>query len=203
MKKEYNPEELTDKMKTEVSELFRLCEEKFRCSLRSKSREQHYVNARMAFATIIRKKGYSYDRIGGFINRDHSTVVHYHKNIDMYLASDVFFKNIYIKINNDFNDYCIEKKQEPQSNFVDNDLNNNQPTPPSISNEELLLHIALLNEQKKDLHLTIEKLQIQNDILNMSESRVENITKMVKQRTRIGTEKEIEKKLHIWYNGVY
>ena len=46
-------------------------------------------------------------------------------------------------------------------------------------------------------------MQLQVDTLNQSKNRVKNIIDIVSQRTRIGTEIDIEKRMNTWYNGVY
>ena len=203
MKTKYNPKMLTKKTKLEVSELIRLCEEGFQCDIKSKNRKQNNVNARMAFATILKKKGFSYDKVGSFISRDHATIIHYHRKLDMYLGSDEFFKTTYEKIKSEFEIYCIEKKLENPKNFVEKILDENLQTSMPHYNEELISYVKLLNKQKKDLYLTIEKLQLKNHTLNLSENRVKNLIEIVKQRTKIGTEEYIEKKLNVWYNGIY
>jgi hypothetical protein len=157
----------------------------------------------MAFATLLRKKGYSFDRIGSFIDKDHATIIHYHRNIDMYLKTDDFFRYKYDRIDEEFDSYCTTNRLKNAMNFVERRGSNNfKPILPHY-NEELISHIHYINKEKKELSLALERLEIKNKALEISENRVNNIINIIKQRTKIGTEKLIEKKLHVWFNGVY
>lgn len=82
----------------------------FDLNIMEKSRGRSYVYARYVYAKILRDKGFSVMDIGNSINKDHSTIVHYCKQIDYMvkqdtdlaekylLCKDIFFNNApYIK----------------------------------------------------------------------------------------------------------
>ena len=61
------------------SEIVKLCADLFEISpadLLSRKRRQQIVHARMALYAALRKRGWSYPRIGRFCGRDHSTVMY-------------------------------------------------------------------------------------------------------------------------------
>ena len=82
----------------------------FDLDIMEKSRERSYVYARYVYAKILREKGFSMQDIGKSLNKDHSTIVHYCKQIEFIvkqdtelaekylLCKDIFFNNVpYIK----------------------------------------------------------------------------------------------------------
>lgn len=82
----------------------------FDLDIMENSRGRSYVYARYVYAKILRDKGLSVQDIGRSINKDHSTIVHYCKQIDFIvkqdtelaekylLCKDIFFNNApYIK----------------------------------------------------------------------------------------------------------
>ncbi|MDA8960237.1 hypothetical protein N9F13_02380 [Akkermansiaceae bacterium] len=202
MRTEYR-ELKTAKSKNEANELQRICEKHFHCDLKSKSRKANNVNAKMAFGTLLRKRGYTFDKVGGFINKHHATIIHYQRNIDMYLLTDDIFNERYQRVSDEFDSYCTDYKLKNPRNFVEVKNNDGFSLNLPHYNEELIKHIQYLNKEKKELYLILEKLKLQENFLKVSENRVKNIIEIVKQRTKIGTEEEIEKKLHVWFNGVY
>ena len=50
--------------------------------------------------------------------------------------------------------------------------------------------------------MELEALKVYKNISTTSVSRVQNIIDIVKQRTRMGKEKEVENKLNIFYNSM-
>ena len=203
MKKKYNPETTELKLNNEALALLEICENTFHCDLQSKSRKINYVYARMAFSSLLRKRGYGFSKVGSFIDRDHATIIHYEKNLEVYLNTDVVFKNRYGIVKEGFEAICTKNKLKVTANFIEKKDKENYYLSLPHYNKELINHINFLNKQKKDLHLTIEQMQLKIDALNQSENRVKTLIDIVSQRTRIGTEQDVEKKLHIWYNGVY
>jgi chromosomal replication initiation ATPase DnaA len=98
-------------------ELQLLVEDAFGVSLKEKKRNREYVDARIAFGYLARKKlKYTYKKIGEFLNKDHSNIIHYNKVFEGVFKSDNIFRDNFLKINiediieNDF--YKISKKIE-------------------------------------------------------------------------------------------
>ena len=119
MKKKYNPETTELKLNNEALALLEICENTFHCDLQSKSRKINYVYARMAFSSLLRKRGYGFSTIGSFINRDHATVIHYEKNLEVYLNTDVVFKNRYGIVKEEFEAICSDNKLKVVANFIE------------------------------------------------------------------------------------
>ena len=203
MKKKYNPEKTELKLKNEALSLLKICENTFNCDLKSKSRKTNYIYARMAFSSLLRKRGHRFSTIGSFINRDHSTIIHYERNLEIYLKTDDIFRNRYGLVEEEFQAVYTDNKLKVVANFIEKKDKENYYLSLPHYNKELINHINFLNKQKKDLHLTIEQMQLKIDTLNQSKNRVKNLIDIVSQRTRIGTERNIEKRMNTWYNGVY
>ena len=203
MKEKYNPETTELKLKNEVLSLLEICEKIFDCDLKSKCRERNYVYARMTFGSLLRKRGYSFERIGRFINRKHATIINYERNLEVYLETDDIFRNRYGLAEEELKAICTKNKLNISANFIEKKDKENYYLSLPHYNKELINHINFLNKQKKDLHLKIEQMQMKIDTLSQSKNRVKTLIDIVSQRTRIGTEQDVEKKMHIWYNGVY
>jgi hypothetical protein len=203
MKKKYNPETTELKLNNEALSLLEICENTFHCDLQSKSRKTNYVYARMAFSCLLRKRGYGFSKVGSFINKDHATIIHYERNLEVYLKTDDIFRNRYGLVEEEFQAVHTKNKLKVVANFIEKKDKENYYLALPHYNKELINHIIFLNKQKKDLHLKIEQMQLQVDTLNQSKNRVKNLIDIVSQRTRIGTEIDIEKRMNTWYNGVY
>ena len=61
----------------------------------------------------------------------------------------------------------------------------------------------MLRKKNKELSLENEKLNLEIIGIKKEEERWDGIMKMIKQRTRRNTEKEVEFKLTRFFNGVY
>ena len=55
----------------------------------------------------------------------------------------------------------------------------------------------------KDLYLLNDTLIKDNSLLRKEDNKYRNLIQIIRQRTRPNTEREIEKKLNRFYNGVY
>ena len=55
----------------------------------------------------------------------------------------------------------------------------------------------------KDLYLVNDTLIKDNSLLKKEDNKYRNLIQIIRQRTRPNTEREIEKKLNRFYNGVY
>ena len=82
-------------------------------------------------------------------------------------------------------------------------------TTSELTIEEIKNEIISLRVENKSLHSTISNLEEENknlqkekDIFGRQE-RMTEIFEVVRQRTKIGTEDKLLKKLNIFYNGVY
>lgn len=53
-------------------------------SVQGRDRYRANVLARALVTAVLRKRGWSFPRIGALLNRDHSTIISLYKNIDIY-----------------------------------------------------------------------------------------------------------------------
>ena len=72
-----------------------------------------------------------------------------------------------------------------------------------LNNLEIKNELILLRKKNKELSLENEKLNLEIVGIKKEEERWDGIMKMIKQRTRRNTEKEVEFKLTRFFNGVY
>ena len=78
-----------------MDSLKKIINEVFIVDIDSKRRKRRIVDARIVYAKILRDLGYPYEQIADTINKDHSTIVYYIKNIDNLLEFDSTFKKRY------------------------------------------------------------------------------------------------------------
>jgi|TARA_B100000780_G_C21026859_1_gene411662 hypothetical protein len=167
----------------EVNLIVKLTNERFGTDLQTKGRKRNSVNARMTCSYILRRRGFTLTQIGSFLGRDHATILHYLKNIEWYIKTDLQFNRMFTEIEEDFN---------------------SSANPVHVMGvEELKKEVFSLRNELKELDLRLEGLKIAQSTAKAKSLRVESIFEIVRQRTRLGTEKEIENKLHRWFNGVY
>tara|TARA_R110000868_G_scaffold9795_7_gene48258 strand:- start:14687 stop:15220 length:534 start_codon:yes stop_codon:yes gene_type:complete len=177
MQKELRPTE-----PIQIKTLREAVELEYACSLRSRVRRRNYVNGRMTFAYILRKRGFTVASIGFYMGRDHSSIVHYLKNIEWYLKTDVQFRTTFEKVFTEFH-------TDEHSIFL-------------MGNDELKKELITCRHQLKELNLEIEGLKKQQAETKKVSKRIEALVDVVTQRTRSGFEDETLKKLNIFYNGL-
>ena len=69
--------------------------------LMSKSRMRYIVDARVLFTKVMKTRTvYTLQKVGGYINRDHSAVIHYLKQFEALSKTDKEFYFTYLKILN-------------------------------------------------------------------------------------------------------
>lgn len=120
---------------------------------------------------------------------NHATILHYNRNIVFYLKTDSNLRYNYSLVESEYN-----------SEFI---------TTSELTIEEIKNELISLRVENKSLHSTIsnleeenKKLQTEKDIFGRQE-RMTEIFEVVRQRTKIGSEDKLLKKLNIFYNGVY
>lgn len=154
----------------------------FDVNIDNPTRTRDHVNGRMTFAYFMRKKGYSYMRIGQMLGKDHATIIHYIKNIEWYMKTDVDFRE---KFNLVYEDCYVE----------DNTIH-------LLNDNELIKEVFSLRKEIKSLHSQIDSLKLEQLETKKESNRLRPILDVVRQRTRSGTEEEVLKKLNTLYNGI-
>ena len=161
-----------EKLKEIVSQVFET-------NINIKTRKRNNVEARMIFSKILREDGNTFESIGNAINKDHSTIVYYVNQASVLIKQSIELSDKYLECKN-----C----------YIDNlDVVLPQMKYDELKNEVLELKL-LINQ------LTIER----NEIIKVQEkyNRIKKIINLVAERTHVGKEEFIEKKINQMFNGI-
>ena len=150
--------------------------------IKDKSRTKEKVEARMMFSYIMDEKGYGKSEIGRFLKKDHSSVIHYLKTFPWYLKTDKALSE----------DYAVVRKS-----FV-NDLGHIF----EFTNSELTKEIFFLQNKINELYSEQKQLKDSIESSYKTKGRLQDIFKLIQERTRIGAEDGVLKKLTHFYNGL-
>jgi hypothetical protein len=148
--------------------------------IHTKKRMRYVVEGRMIFSKILREYGYTLNRIGGFLGKDHTTIIHYIHVIDKLLDVDFEILNKYTKCREMF---IVEK--EPSSELT---------TEYDLKNEifRLSTKIAfLINENT----LLKEKMANLKKDLAGNDKRLNRIVNFIDENTPAGHEFIVERKI--------
>lgn len=148
----------------------------------AKSRHRHVVNARMIYAHILHKGGWTYSSIGRTMVKHHATIIHYVKNFDNYLMSDPELRKSYFEIKNSFDGEIADQIY--------------------LSEDELKKGLILLRKENETLYLRVVELEEQLKSVISNRERLSEIYKIVEQRTKVGSEDEIKLIINRMYNGL-
>lgn len=89
---------------TEIKELVaikKVCDKAFGFNIAKNTREQAYINARIIYYKLCKDfTHHSSGKIGGIINRDHTTVLHSLKNFEYYILKDKYYNKLYTDLYN-------------------------------------------------------------------------------------------------------
>ena len=161
-----------EKLKEIVSQVFET-------NINIKTRKRNNVEARMIFSKILREDGNTFESIGKAINKDHSTIVYYVNQASTLIKQSIELSDKYLECKN-----C----------YIDNlDVVLPQMKYDELKNEVLELKL-LINQ------LTIER----NEIIKVQEkyNRIKKIINLVAERTHVGKEEFIERKINQMFNGI-
>lgn len=151
----------------------------FDTNINIKTRKRNNVEARMIFSKILREDGNTFESIGKAINKDHSTIVYYVNQASVLIKQSIELSDKYLECKN-----C----------YIDNlDVVLPQMKYDELKNEVLELKL-LINQ------LTIER----NKIIKVQEkyNRIKKIINLVAERTHVGKEEFIERKINQMFNGI-
>ena len=161
-----------EKLKEIVSQVFDT-------DINIKTRKRNNVEARMIFSKILREDGSTLQAIGKAINKDHSTVIYYVNQASNLIKQSIELSNKYLECKN-----CY--------------INNLDVVLPQMKYDELKNEVvelkALINQ------LTEER----NEIIKVKEkyNRIKKIINLVAERTHVGKEEFIERKIKEMFNGI-
>ena len=151
----------------------------FDTNINIKTRKRNNVEARMIFSKILREDGNTFESIGKAINKDHSTIVYYVNQASVLIKQSIELSDKYLECKN-----C----------YIDNlDVVLPQMKYDELKNEALELKL-LINQ------LTIER----NEIIKVQEkyNRIKKIINLVAERTHVGKEEFMERKINQMFNGI-
>ena len=151
----------------------------FETNINIKTRKRNNVEARMIFSKILREDGNTFESIGNAINKDHSTIVYYVNQASVLIKQSIELSDKYLECKN-----C----------YIDNlDVVLPQMKYDELKNEAIELKL-LINQ------LTIER----NEIIKVQEkyNRIKKIINLVAERTHVGKEEFIERKINQMFNGI-
>jgi hypothetical protein len=162
----------------DMSNMKDIVESFFGVDIKDKRRNRGIVDARIVFVNVMIERGYSYSLIGRFIDKDHSTIIHYSRVIEGMLRYDDFKKK-------------YDKCREMFFTIMGSDFP-----------EEILSR-----PEKKiiDLKLKLSEVQADRDRLYAIEQnhhRLRAIIKLIEMNTSIGEEAEVYKRMNLMFNGM-
>lgn len=166
-----------DIAKKEMESLREIVNKVFNADISIDSRKRDNVYARMTFAVILRERGYHVEKIGDFINKDHSSVVYYTTRMNCLFDQDAILMERLLECKKCFYEdkapgvyLTTEKKLEKRLIELENKLN-----------ETLLEKQRLLIEHQKN-------------------KRISKIIDIINTHTDDGMEYEVEKKVQQMFN---
>jgi len=148
-----------------------------------RSRRQDIVNARIIYANILKEQGFGCSIIAKSIRKNHATILHYFKQFQWYIQSDEQLKENFEKIKREY-----RKDYDPIY---------------EMSDTELKKELFSLRTQNKKLYSAKQFLTSELAEEKTKNKRLRNIFSLIEERTRVGSEDDILKKLNTFYNGVY
>jgi hypothetical protein len=170
---------MQENIQTDLIELEEIVNKIFEIKIKSRKRSRVIVDARMVYSKILRERGHTVTAIGKFLGKDHTTIVHYGIMVDDMLAQLPYYHNQYVKCYTEF-------------------MKDKEPTVFSITEKELQMSNISLKSQLERLILENTTMQIQVD----KYKRLEKILEYVENRTPIGKESFVLRKINLMFNGL-
>jgi len=161
-----------EKLKEIVSQVFDT-------DINIKTRKRNNVEARMIFSKILREDGNTFESIGKAINKDHSTIVYYVNQASVLIKQSIELSDKYLECKN-----CY--------------IDNLDVVLPQMKYDELKSEVI-------ELKFLCNRLATErNEIIKVQEkyNRIKKIINLVAERTHIGKEEFIERKINQMFNGI-
>lgn len=171
MKKEEFAQEM-DSLKEIILKLLKL-------DINKKERSRELVDARYIYAKILKDRGHTLMSIGRSLKKDHTTIMHYIKQVEIMLKQDNRLAEMYVM--------CKEAFLTDKPHF-------------SKDYKEFELISKIIKLTKENESLILER----KNILDMKEkfSRISRIVDIIDMRTPVGFERTIEEKINRMFNGL-
>ena len=163
----------------EVQEIKMIVNSVFKVNIDIETRLRSHVEARIAYAKILRDKGFSYHKIANTLNKNHATIIHYLRNIDHIFVHDKYFIERYKRCK----DLMIGVIEGPSN-----------PTPEKV----YINRIKELQSEVQELHA---KLNDANQQL-IKNARIKSIIKLINERICDDDVEILESKIRTFLNGI-
>jgi hypothetical protein len=145
----------------------------FEADVLMKGGSRNLVNSRKVFAKILTGRGYSLSAIARYLDKDHTTIIHYIKDVDGLLKYTPNVLNKYLMVRDKFNK-------------VEGDLFM------TVRERELQSSIDSLNSE-------VERLILENN--NYKWNRLNTVFNLIDKRTPVGKEELIYKRINQLFNS--
>ena len=208
--KKLNGFKVLDKRKDITGNILQaIIEDVFEASIMDPKRVRENVDARRMFSMILRDMKYPSTRVGGYLRKNHATILHYVKTAKGIFQTDADFKAKYKEVQKRFESDLRELK----TNLEIKDL-----IKQGLQEDSYRGDICRLSEHVKFLKAEIETLKSNSNVdtsilqgkidrrdteLKKYNVRYSRLYKTINDRTKAGTEDLIQRKLNALFNGVY
>ncbi|HIB77450.1 MAG TPA: hypothetical protein EYO58_07510 [Flavobacteriales bacterium] len=165
--------EYNDALKNVVNKTFAL-------DIMNKTRRRKYVDARMTFAYILMKEGATLEAVARYLGMNHASIYYYKSRFPWIVKHDSVLKERYEH---------IMKVHQPR------------PETPDVyffSKYELIQEVLALREKLDDLNCEKDKLLSDQQ----KDKTLAPLYKVVKDRTRTGSETDTKRRLVQFFNGL-
>jgi hypothetical protein len=146
----------------------------FEIDVLMKGNSRNIVNSRKVFSKILKNKGYTLVSIGKYLEKDHTTIIHYLNDVDGLLKYTPNVLNKYLMVKDKFNK-------------VEGDLFM------TIKERELKEMVDMLNAK-------VEDLITENN--NYKWNRLQSVFSLIEKRTPIGKEEFMYRKINQLLNSM-
>jgi hypothetical protein len=158
----------------DMDNLRSIIEEVFEVDVMMKGGNRNLVNSRKVFSKILTSRGYTLSAIGKYLEKDHTTIIHYVRDVDALLKYTPNVLNKYLIVKDKFT------KVEGEILMT-------------VKERELKEMVDLLNAR-------IEELITENN--NYKWNRLQSVISLIEKRTPIGKEEFMYRKINQLLNSM-
>lgn len=171
---------------SEVNKIVKIVDHVLSSSVLSNRRLRENVDARVILTKILMDKGLNVTQTSKYLSKDHSSIVHYKKQFNSFIATDVMFKNKY--------NMCLREVEESNEKVFE------------MSESELISLSISLKEKINQLYLEIsdkdDKINHLKNTIDRNNTHSE-LFDYIRKNTPKGKEKDLFIKVRSIINGLY
>lgn len=160
----------------ESEQLKEIIKRKLKINVMDRKRSRDFVDSRMIYTKILRDRGYTVTAISSSIRKDHTTIVYYMSIVDNIFYQFPCIKDKYITCNEEF-----MKDRGPLKTSKD----------------------SYVMRRLESLESQVAKLESNREYVETNKTkyrRLQNIIELIDNRTRMGEEKLMEKRINEMFN---